>query len=388
MDHASTSDLRSSSPGPRETPVPPGTSGPDPAPLEPRVLTLEEAESRGWNHVVATHPLGSVFQHTAFLKMIAATFGHTTPYCVSLVDGQEQCRGGLALFLVRSWLTGRRLVSLPFTFYADPMVASPEEFARLFPQILELSRQEKASYVEIKALNSAALLAQTGLMTPVYHHRTYYVDLTRGLETIWHGFHRSSVKQKIRRAERNGITTRSAQSEEDVGLFCRILAQNRRRLGLPPHRPEFFQNIWRGLVPLGLARFSLACLRDECVGGLCTFSFRETAFLGYIAMEESLRCDGVGQCLVWRDIRAAAADHQRIADLGKVSPHAQGLIRFKENWGSTKLEAPVFYYPRAMGVSSYDDEQRLAHRLMRWFWRTVPPRWSGVSSRFLYRHMG
>ncbi len=70
------------------------------------------------------------------------------------------------------------------------------------------------------------------------------------------------------------------------------------------------------------------------------------------------------------------------------SRHAQGLVRFKENWGSTMQEAPVFYYPRAMGVSAYDDEQRLPHRLVRWFWRVVPPRWSGASSRSLYRHLG
>ncbi len=382
MEHAPTSDLQSPSPAPQVM------AEADTMPEDTRVLTLEEAESRGWNHLVATHPLGSVFQHTAFLKTIAATFPHTTPYCVSLLDEQEQCRGGLALFLVKSWLTGRRLVSIPFTFYADPMVSSPEEFARLFPRVLELSQREKASYIEIKTLNSAPLLAGAGLMAPVYHHRTYYVDLTQDLEVIWKGLHRSSVKQKIRRAERNGITVRAAQSEGEVALFCRILAQNRRRLGLPPHRPELFQNIWGGLVPLGLARFSLAYLRDECVGGLCTFSFRETAFLGYIAMEESLRCDGVGQCLVWNDIRAAVADHQKVADLGKVSPHAHGLVRFKENWGSTMQEAPVFYYPRAMGVSTYDNEQRLVHRLVRWFWRVVPPRWSGMSSRFLYRHLG
>jgi serine/alanine adding enzyme len=362
--------------------------GTDPRQDDIRVLTLDEAESRGWNRMVAAHPLGSVFHHTAFLTTISATFGHTTPYCVACLDESGQCRGGMALFLVKSWLTGRRLVSLPFTFYADPMVESPEEFTRVFRKVLELSAQVKAAYIEVKALRSTGLLAEARLTTPVYYHRTYYLDLTQGLDALWRGFHRSSVRQKVQRAERNGIAVRAAQSEAEVALFHRLLARNRRRLGLPPHLPEYFQNAWRFLVPLGLARFSLAYLGGEFVGGLCTFSFRETAFLGYIAMEESLRCDGVGQCLVWEAIRTAAEEGRKIADLGKVSPHARGLIRFKENWGSAALEAPVFYHPRAMGVSSYDDEQRLAYRLMRWFWRTVPQRWSHVSSRFLYRHMG
>jgi CelD/BcsL family acetyltransferase involved in cellulose biosynthesis len=366
----------------------PTTPGRDPTAEDIRVLTLDEAESRGWNRMVAAHPLGSVFQHTAFLTMISATFGHTTPYCLARLDENGQCCGGMAVFLVKSWLTGRRLVSIPFAFYADPMVESPEEFTRVFQKVLELSAQEKAAYIEVKALRSTDLLGAARLMTPVYYHRTYYLDLTQGLDTLWRGFHRSSVRQKVQRAERNGITVRGAQSETEVALFHRLLARNRRRLGLPPHLPEYFQNAWRFLVPPGLARFSLAYLGGEFVGGLCTFNFRETAFLGYIAMEESLRCDGVGQCLVWEAIRTAAEEGRKIADLGKVSPHAHGLIRFKKNWGSTALEAPVFYHPRAMGVSSYDDERTLAYRAIRLFWRTVLPSWSALPSRFLYRHMG
>jgi GNAT superfamily N-acetyltransferase len=353
-----------------------------------RVLTIEEAESRGWNQLVATHPLGSVFQHTAFLKMIAATFGHTTPYCVSLLDRAEQCCAGLAVFLVKSWLTGRRLVSIPFTFYADPMAGSPKEFARLFQRVRVLAEQQKASYIEIKALHSANLLAGTHLLTEVYHHRTYYLDLTKGLDALWEGFHRRSVRRRIRRSERSGLTIRPAQTQEQVALFHRLLARDRRRLGLPPHRPQYFQNVWRYLVPLGLARFTLAYLGNELVGGQCTFSFRETAFLAYLAVDESLRGDGIGQFLVWSEICTAAAEHRKIVDLGKTSPYAQGLVQFKENWGSHPLEAPVFYYPRAMGVSSYDSERSLAYRALRLFWRTLPPGWAGVPSRFLYRHLG
>ena len=141
-------------------------------------------------------------------------------------------------------------------------------------------------------------------------------------------------------------------------------------------------------MPLGLARFSLAYRGEELIGGSCVFGFRETTFLGYLATEESLRCDGVGPCLYWYEIGRAAEEHRTIVDLGKTSPYAHGLVRFKENWGGTMVETPVFYYPRAMGVSSYDSERRLSYRALRLFWRTLPSAWAGLPSRFLYRHMG
>lgn len=353
-----------------------------------QILTTEQAESKGWNNMVAEHPMGSVFQHTAFVKVISATFGHTRPYYMSLQDKSDRCVGGLVIFLVKSWLTGIRLVSIPFAFYADPMISSRGEFETLFREILELSKREKASYVEIRARNSADLLAETNLMIPVYYHKTYFLDLTKGLSAIWDGFQRNSVKQSIRRAERSGVRVRLAESEQEVVSYYHILARDRRRLGLPPQKPEYFQNVWRYLVPRGLAQFWVAHKRNQLVGGLCNFTFKETVFLGYIGTDVSCRRYGVGQSLVWSAIRAASKQSLRIVDFGKTSPHADGQINYKKNWGAVELEAPVFYYPRVMGVSSYDDEQNLSYRLMRLFWANMPPGLSTIASKFFYRHTG
>ena len=88
-----------------------------------RILTRDQAESKGWDVMVAEHPNGSVYHHTAFADVVSRTFRHTEPYFVSLVDDCDHLRGGLLVSLVRSWLTGNRLVSIPWACYADPMVA-------------------------------------------------------------------------------------------------------------------------------------------------------------------------------------------------------------------------------------------------------------------------
>lgn len=353
-----------------------------------QILTTEQAESIDWNNMVAEHPLGSVFQHTAFIKVISATFGHTKPYYISLLDKSGRCTGGLAIFLVKSWLTGVRLVSIPFAFYSDPMISSREEFETLFREILKLSRRKKASYVEIKTCNSGELLAETNLMIPVCYHKRYIIDLTKDLSAIWDGFKRTSVKQSIRKAERSSVRVRLARSEREVISFYQVLTRDRRRLGLPPQKLEYFQNIWRYLVPLGLAQFWVAHRHSQFVGGLCTFTFKKIVVLGYIATEKSLRRAGVGQYLFWSAIRRASEEGLRIVDFGKVSLHADSQIKYKKNWGTVELKTPVFYYPRVMGASSYDDERKLSYRLMRLFWANIPPGLSKIASTLFYRHMG
>lgn len=356
--------------------------------LRVEILTIEQAESKGWDNMVADHPMGSVYQHTAFGKVIASTFGHVKPYYIALVDKNDRYVGGLVLFLVKSWLTGNRLVSIPWACYGDPMTSSVGEFEILFIEVLELSQRVKASYVEIKARNSTGLLADTNLMIPVYYNKSHFLDLTKGLNAVWDGFHRRSIKQKIKRAERNGIRVRFARSEQEVISFYQIFGKNRRRLGLPPQKLEFFRNIWKYMVPRGLAHFMIAHKQDQLVGALCNFTFKETVFLSYIATEELLHRCGIGQYLFWAAIRAASEKGLKIVDFGKTPQYASGLTQYKKKWGVGELEAPVFYYPRVAGVSSYEDEQKLLYRAMRSFWRTAPPRLSRIASKFFYRHTG
>lgn len=381
---ATASMLRSQS----DNPEPVAMSGKEAESRTVDVWTLEQAETQGWNDMVAAHPMGSVFQHTAYGRVISTTFKQTRPYYLALRDRNGRLYGGLGIFLVKSWLTHDRLVSLPFAFYSDPMVESPGELALLTDAILMLQRDTRAKYVEIKAHRGVSLLEEGRTFAPVYYHRTYYLDLVDGLDSLWKGFHRTGVKQKIRRTENDGIVIRPGESLADVRTFYELLAEGRRRLGLPPQNREFFENVWKILVPLGLADFSIAAKNSRPVGALCSFMFKDTVFLAYIGIVEEFHPSGVGQGLWWDAIRKAAHDGYRYVDLGKTSPHADGLSTYKKRWGAVEMEVPALYYPAPTGTATLYDEGQKSHQLARRLWRQMPTGLSRVLARMAYRHMG
>ena len=353
-----------------------------------QILTTEQAEAKGWNAMVAEHPLGSAYHHTAFSKVISATFGHTEPYFIALANDRDHLCGGMLVLRVKSWLTGNRLVSVPWACYADPMVRSAGEFKLLFEALVDLRRQTNASYIEIKIRDTSSLLADTNLMSSVSGTKSHALDLTDGVDVLWNRLDGTSVKQHIRKAERSGVRTDVGGSEQDMVLFYRLFVSHRRRLGLPPQKPEYFQNIWRYMAPHGLVRFWMARLQEEIVGGLLCFAFRDKILLGYIGVDESLHRCGVGQYLFWTAIRAAAEEGMKTADLGKTPSGSAGLLRYKRGWGGVETDAPTLYYPHIMGVSSHEDSGRLSYRAMRLFWRVAPPLLSKVASGFFYRHTG
>jgi len=353
-----------------------------------RAQFIEKEQEQAWDQMVENHPFGSVYQTSPFKKVIAQTFPQAKPYYLALVDQRGNIRAGIPLFLVKSWLTGTRLVSLPFVSYSDPLVRSSEEFQQLFEKILDLYTKEGASYIEVKVRNSTSLLKREEMLKPVFYHRTYWIDLKHGLDYVWKNLHKTAVQQRIKRSEREGIEVRSATSENDVRLFWKLLVETRKRLGVPPQNYSFFQNIWRYLKPLQLTDFLVAELNGEIIGGLNIFRLRDKLYMGHIADKTQFRPLGVNHALTWRAIEISIQSDCRIFDIGKTSPYAEGLITYKKQWGAQELETPCFYYPHLKGVSSLNNEKKLSYRIMTLMWQKLPNPMLKMGSRFAYRHLG
>ena len=86
------------------------------------VYTLDPLRDSRWSELVERHPHASVFHTAAWLQSLQRTYGYqpiaftTSAPGTPLADGVVMCK-------VRSWLTGRRLVSLPFADHCEPLVA-------------------------------------------------------------------------------------------------------------------------------------------------------------------------------------------------------------------------------------------------------------------------
>src|SRR5919198_1346137 len=95
-----------------------------------------------WDECVLSHPKGSVYHHSAWIKVITSTY-HYEPFLVASKDAKSGRTNGIAPFLfIHSWLTGKRLVSLPFTSYCDWLI--PESaFLQLIDFVLKIGSSRK-----------------------------------------------------------------------------------------------------------------------------------------------------------------------------------------------------------------------------------------------------
>jgi hypothetical protein len=353
---------------------------------EMQIEILDPIEEKRWGDFVNGHPLSSIFQHPAYLKALAKTYAHLKPLAFVIIDNND-IKAGLPFFLIRSPLTGSRLVSLPFSSYSDPLVTTQAEFSLLIHEVLRFYAKNRIGYIELKILQGLTFLDSSGLFSPTFDQQTHIIDLRPGPNELFRKFDRTNVRQKINRAEKAGIEIRPIVAEEEMRAFYALLLKSRKRLGLPPQHFIFFLNIWRLLSPYGFIRVLRADLDGSAIGFLLYFKFRKTVYAEYIASNETMFPLGVNQSLFWAAIKDASAEGYDEFDFGKSFVNDIGLVSSKSRWGAQKVDAPTYRYPASTRRQG-SKNRRLSYVLLSTMYKKLPISLSQLTSRFLYKHMG
>lgn len=298
----------------------------------------------------------------------------TSPPGAELANGLVFCR-------VRSWITGRRLVSLPFSDHAEALADNPEDLRSLTARAQHQAREEHCQYLEIRPVQVS--LAECPGFLPAstfYHHR---IDLRPGTDELFRSFHKSCVQRKIRRAEREGLVYEEGRSEELLRKFFALLVVNSRRKRLPPQPIYWFRHL---ISCFGEgASIRVASQGANPVASILTLRFKDSMVFKYGCSSSESNHLGGTQMLLWTAIRDAKRAGLGEFDLGRSDLDTSGLVAFKNRWGSavsqlTYWRCPLLPAPRAVSPWKIRVAKRIFARL--------PDRLLTAAGRLFYRHAG
>src|SRR5579862_5526560 len=75
---------------------------------------LDPTQDPRWTELVGRHPKASVFHTVGWLKALRCTYGYE-PVAFTTSPPSGGLKNGIVFCRINSWLTGKRLVSLPFS---------------------------------------------------------------------------------------------------------------------------------------------------------------------------------------------------------------------------------------------------------------------------------
>ncbi len=295
-----------------------------------------------WNDFVDRHPLASVFHSTAWLTALSRTYGYK-PIAYTTSRPGEHLENSLVFCRVKSWLTGRRLVSLPFSDHCEPLVSNHGELEVLTEALEQECRAGRWKYLELRPLRPvgiSTLLCRTEV--PYVFHQ---LDLEPGLDRIFSNFHKSSIQRKIRRAEREGLIYSEGSTPALLQQFFELVKITRKRQKLPPQSWGWFSNLascFGESLKIRVARKA-----DQPVAAMLTIRHKETLVYKYGCSDSRLSRLGGTHMLFWMAIQEAKTSGLRFLDFGRCDAGQQGLITFKNRWGATQSALTYVRYGAA-----------------------------------------
>jgi hypothetical protein len=347
------------------------------------IHTVNPLSDGRWDELVAYHPKASAFHQRSWLEALARTYGYepvvftTSPPTADLMNGLLFCE-------INSWLTGRRLVSLPFSDHCEPICNSTEELITLIRGSQAVLDRERGRYLEFRPTGDdfGKSAGRIGFRA-AGRYFLHVMDLCPSLDTVFRNLDKDSVQRRIRRADRAGLVEKCGSSEDLLREFCDLFVITRARHHLPPPPLAWFRNL---VQCQGKALEIRIAYKDNCpIAAILTLRFRETGYFKYGCSDARFNRFAATPWLLWRAIAAAKANGALRFDLGRTQEDNAGLLKFKNRW--VRCPQPLTYMRFPSGPS-FDETDGWKLKIAKRAFSCMPNRLLVASGRLLYRHIG
>lgn len=333
-----------------------------------------------WDELVARHPQGSAFHQRGWLEALHLTYGYE-PFVVTTTPPGERLRSGLVLCRVSSWLTGNRLVSLPFADHCDPLLDDPSDYLQFTDWLIEESIRGRYKYVELRPLEIVREF--TGALP---QDRSYYfheLDLTPNLEQLFRSLHKDSIQRRIRRAEKAQLSYERGWSDQLMNDFYCLLSMTRRRHHLPPQPRTWFRNLFECMgegVQIRLVRSG-----GTAIAAMLTLHNKNCVVYKYGCSDERHHHIGGMPFLFWKLIEESKAAGAERLDFGRSDMENPGLVAFKDKFGTRRRMLTYRRHPESANRKAGAKWDTQASKLLL---SVLPNALLSTAGRALYRHMG
>jgi Acetyltransferase (GNAT) domain len=304
------------------------------------VYEIDPLTDPRWSEFLSGNPQASVFHTRGWLEAVRRTYGHR-PAALTTSGPNAKLTNGLVFCRVRSWVTGPRLVSLPFSDHCELLGVS-EDRRQLLSGFEELASSEGCRYVEIRPPSPFRTGSQSDwqMSQAFYLHR---LDLRPGADGVFHNFHRDCIQRRIRHAEKQGLEVTEGRDPDSVRNFYSLVLQTRRRHGLPPQSIAWFRNLIDCLAEAATIR--CATKEGRPVAAILTLQHGKSLYYKYGASAAKFHKLGAMPYLFWHAIQDAISRNLEELDMGRSECENLGLVTFKERWAATRSVLSYLRFP-------------------------------------------
>ncbi len=293
---------------------------------------------------------------------------------------------------VKSFLTGIRGVSLPFTDHCPPVCNDPVNLEYILNSIIEYGKTAGWKHIDLRGDN--AYFNGKPASASFFVH---FLDLSQGKDEIFSEF-RDSTKRNIRRAQKENLDVKISNNWKSVEAFYRLNCETRKYHGLPPQPVNFFKKVYEHILSQEKGFVALAYREKQAIAGAVYFHlshnsqqrpsispFGNKAIYKYGASDRRYLDLRPNNLVMWKAIEWYAENGFKSFSFGRTEPENDGLLQFKRGWGAE--EKSLSYYKYDLKKDSFVSEKSGVKSSYN-FLKMMPISMLRIAGNFLYRHVG
>lgn len=335
-----------------------------------------------WDAYVITHPDGTPFHRSCWLRTLQETYSFDPLLYVSTSDGSQDITGIFPLFLVRSLLTGSRVVSLPFSDYSGPLCNESFLKEKMVSQLLQ-KLNFRVNYVEIRGNISGSTSFSCH-----NHYKRHVLQLSPDVGEVLKTIDKKTIQYSIRRARKSGVKIVEESNLKGIEEFYRLNRLTRKKHGVPVQPINFFKKLHDHIISSGNGYILLATWNGQVIAAGLFLTCRDTVYYKYSVSDPAYltkKCPN--HLMTMHAIERGCMAGYRFFDFGRTSPDNEGLMRYKEMWGAQSQDLPYYYNPHVKGATATEGGG-VSYRLVTRIWRKLPNSITNLVGPMLFRHIG
>ncbi len=288
-----------------------------------------------WNDYLLAAAPASIFHTTNWLRVLQESYGYR-PYYFACFHA-KQLTVLLPFMEVHSWLTGIRGVSLPFADYCEPIIAVETVPAELLAYVSMTVRQRQWKFLEVRGGD---------VLFPGVSPYTSYARHSLAL----------------------------GGNEEEI--FARLRSNYRAKI----------KKIQEHIIAQHFGFVILVSHQGRNIAGAVFFTFGSQAMYKFGAFDTKYQHLYPNYLLFWCVIQWLCENGYKELCFGRTSQSQEGLIQFKDGWGTIKSH--INYYRYDIKTLSFVQNANCQVEAGYNIYKKMPIPLLKLVGSVLYKHMG
>lgn len=347
--------------------------------INPFVKIIDPIEYNDWNELMLNFSNYSFFHTLEWAKVLSKTYNYKPVYFC--LFNNSKLSSVVPVMEIKSKLTGRRLVSLPFSDFCEPLFNSFNDSEILKKLIFDYCKENKLSYIEFRTSDIKFPFETEQFRMDLRH----VLNLKLNESELKHNLSDNN-KRNIKSVVNEGLLIKEDNSLSSLISFYNLQSITRKKHGLPPQPRSFFNSIFRYIISENKGKIFSAYLNNKPIASQIFFTFGEKVLYKFGASINHNLPKGTNHLLMWEAIKKFSEEGYKELDLGRTETNHVGLRRFKLGFGA---EERIIYTTRYnFQTNSFESFNSKTNGFYNHIFKHTPLYILKMIGNTLYKHIG